>query len=317
MELWKETTNKVYLEGESAWIVAASYAKDGVIAGSLAVSWNTTDLRWEATLPYILNECTVNVTWTFTIPGTGQIIKTDGYEIITPLLTKRELKAIWNDATDEEIVDIEQAVRYIIQAHTGQSFGKREKSVVIPGAGESALALPEHILSMTGVKTLNAVLNPLAFIVVAEGWYLKKRQHDVLSQIDDPSLYWDNVNTQDYDFPLEAPHGMGLTPNRYSHGQIIYPPRRSNGRMWRDDYPFTITGIWGYDSVPQPVKEAAALLVNDYACSEQAYRDRYLDSISAADWRLQFNAQAFINTGNVRADQLLNNYVMKRGWAVI
>ncbi len=84
----------------------------------------------------------------------------------------------------------------------------------------------------------------------------------------------------------------------------------------KNDYPFEITGDWGYKSVPAPVKEAARLLVNDYACSEQLYRDRYLESIKAADWRLQFSSRAWEYTGNVRADQLLSEYVIL-DWAVI
>ena len=65
------------------------------------------------------------------------------------------------------------------------------------------------------------------------------------------------------------------------------------------------------------VKEAAKLLVNDYACAEQTYRDRYLTSMTAADWRIQFHSGAFLKTGNVRADQLLRDFVLKGGWAVI
>lgn len=317
MELWKETTNKVYLEGDSGWTPTATYAKDGVSAGSLSPVWNTDDLRFEATLPYILDECTVTVTWTFTVPGAGQIIKTDSYEIITPLVTKREIKSIWEEATDEEVVEVEAAVRYIIQAHTGQKFGKRNKSMVVPGDGEKALAMPERLMSISGIKTLSAVLNPSAVIIIADGWYVKKKYYDVVSEIENTSLYWDGAGVYDFDFPEEAPHGLGHTPDRFGHGEIISAPGSFSGATWKDDYPFTITGVWGYDSVPSAVKEAAKLLINDYACSEQSYRDRYLDSIKSADWRLQFNDKAFLHTGNVRADQLLNDYVMKRGWAVI
>lgn len=318
MELWKETINKVYLEGDSGWTPTATYAKDGVAAGSLSPTWNTTDLRFEATLPYILDECTVTVTWTFSVPGTGSIVKTDSYEIITPLLTKREIRKVWEDSTDDEVFEIEAAVRHIIQAHTGQVFGKRNKSVIVPGAGESALALPERLISISGIKTLSAVLNPSALAIIADGWYLKKRFYDALSDIPNDSVYWNGEGYYDYpDFPEEAPHGLGHTPDRFGHGPIIAAPGGRGGANWKDDYPFTITGLWGYSAVPNPVKEAAKLLINDYACSEQMYRDRYLDSIKSADWRLQYNDKAFLHTGNVRADQLLSDFVMKRGWALI
>jgi len=317
MELWKETSNKVYLEGDSSWSVSATYAKDGVTVGAIATSYNNTDLRWEATIPYILDECTIQVIWTFTVPVAGQIVKTDTYEVITPILTERQLKAIWPEATDDEIVEVESVVRYIIQANTGQTFGKRTKAVVVPGTGETALALPERILDITGLQTLTAVLNPSAAIIVADGWYLKKRWSDPVSTIENDDIYWQGEGVYDFSFPTSAPHGMGLTPDRYGHGQVISAPGSYAATRWKDDYPFTITGTWGYNTIPSAVQEAAKLLANDYACSEQSYRDRYLDSIKSADWRLQFNDKAFLKTGNVRADQLLDQYVMKKGWAVI
>jgi hypothetical protein len=319
MDLWKEeTANKVYLEGESTWTVTATYTKNGVNAGSIDVAWNTTDLRWEATLPYLLDECTVNVVWSFQIPGGQYITKTDSYEIITPLLSRREIKRIVTDATNDDVTRIEAAVRYIIQSHTGQAFGKRTKSRVVVGAGEDAIALPERLLSLTGISTLTATLNPKSIVLIADGWYMKKRWSDAVTTLENDSLYWYGQGYSEPEvFPSEAPHGLGHSPNRFGHGKIISAPGRNSGTVWKDDYPFTITGTWGYDNIPTPVVEAAKLLVNDYACGDHVYRDRYLDSVNASDWQIQFNALAYLQTGNVRADQLLNDFVMKRGWAVI
>jgi hypothetical protein len=39
--------------------------------------------------------------------------------------------------------------------------------------------------------------------------------------------------------------------------------------------------------------------------------------MTAADWRIQFYSGAYLRTGNVRADQLLADYVVTRGWGVI
>jgi hypothetical protein len=241
------------------------------------------------------------------------------FEVVTPYLTIAQARKILGpEATVEEVMEVEQAVRYIINAHCGQSFGKKTKTNVVVGAGESALALPERLIRITGIKTLSAVLNPSALIVIADGWYLKKKYYDPVSSIENTSIYWDGEGVyDDDDFALEAPHGLGHTPDRFGHGQIISAPGSFSGAKWKDDYPFSITGDWGYEAIPMAVVEAAKLLMNDYACAEQMYRDRYLDSIKSADWRLQYNDKAFLHTGNVRADQLLNDYVMKRGWAVI
>lgn len=265
-------------------------------------------------------EGVISVSFTMdAIQYTGDTAKKIPFDVVTPYLTLTQARAILEDdtLTDDEVMDVEQSVRYIINAHCGQSFGKRTKSNVVVGAGETALALPERLMELTGVSTLSAVLNPSAMIVIADGWYMKKKYYDVVSEIENTSIYWDGQGVYDNgDYPIPE-SGLGHTPERFGHGPIIAAPGQFSGTKWKDDYPFTIAGTWGYPAVPLAVVEAAKLLLNDYACSEQSYRDRYLESIKSADWRLQFNKQAYLHTGNVRADQLLNDFVMKRGWAMI
>ncbi len=300
MELWKETLNKVYLEDVPNIVSAtATWTKDGVSQGGLAVTEDTVNNWWTATLPYIQNECTVGINWIFSVVGSGTFTRTDSYEVITPLLTLREIRGIWADITDDKAKELESVVRYVIQSYTGQSFGKRTKSLVVQGAGDNALELPERLSILIGISTLVAELNPSAAVIVADGWYLKKKYSEPLSTVNTTNLYFEGTDYSEY-------------------GVVISPPKTVGGRYWTDDYPFTITGVWGYPAVPQAVQEAAKLLANDYACNDTLYRDRYLESIRSADWSLRFNERAYLHTGNVRADQLLDKYIMRHfGWAVI
>lgn len=238
--------------------------------------------------------------------------KTFYYDVITPYLEVREVKKVWAEATTEEAKEIEAAVRHIINAHCGQSFGYREDHTkVIEGHGERALRLPERLVELTGLSTVTSVLNPLSAIIVSDGWYLKKGWSEEVTAIETDSTYWGASDVTNDVLPGEPGY------EKPGHGHVIYAPRSGpNPTVWKDDYPFTITGNWGYTAVPDPVKSAAKLLVNDYACMEALYRDRYLEAITAADWRLQFSSRAWDHTGNVRADQLLSDYVIM-DWAVI
>jgi hypothetical protein len=325
MEIYVETPREVTIPLPLGFTsVTYTVTKSGTTsAPANPASQTTTSVNVK--IPYAQTiaegEGIINVSFTMdSIQYTGATAKQVPFNVVTPYLTMTQARAILEDdmLTDDEVMEVEQAVRYIINAHCGQSFGKRTKDVIVVGAGETALSLPERLMEITGLKILSAVLNPSATWIVADGWYLKKRYYDATSSIENTSVYWDSQGVYDEgSFPGEAPHGLGLTPDRFGHGQIISAPGSFSGTKWKDDYPFTISGTWGYPVVPPAVVEAAKLLLNDYACSEQMYRDRYLDSIKSADWRLQYNDKAFLQTGNVRADQLLENYVMKRGWAVI
>lgn len=213
--------------------------------------------------------------------------------VVTPVLELHEVKAILgDDATDDEVRSVEAAVRHVINAHTGQTFGYSEKTIVVPGTGDRSLRLPERLISFTVLETPEATYNTAGFSIASDGWYLRLYQSSLLT-----------IKQMPPEFSLDR-------------GPVIQTPYTSYWSNFSRSRTFSITGKWGYESVPAQVKEAARLLVNDYACSEALYRDRYLESIKAADWRLQFSSQAWDYTGNVRADQLLADYVLLN-WAVV
>lgn len=216
--------------------------------------------------------------------------------VATPYLDLFEVKEIIDSDSDEDAREIEAAVRHVINAHTGQHFGFSTKTLTVPGAGETALRLPERLLELTGLSTLTATLDINSAIVVSDGWYLKKRWADETGTLETDVEYF----------------GEDTRP-----GGVIYIPQlRGDGSKWADDYPFEITGKWGYAAVPAPVREAAKLLANDYACMDSIYRDRYLKNIRAADWRMEFSSRSWEYTGNVRADLLLSDYVLF-DWGII
>lgn len=314
------TSQFVYLDlygGTADALPTATVTNDLGVSRSLVVIQDTlvgtmTD-RYRVTLNMAdtQREAELQVDWSL-IVDTVPVTKTDYFEVITPYLTYGEVKEIWPNATDAEIAEVETAVRFIINAHTGQSFGfASNKTIVVEGHGNNALRLPSRLITLTGWQTLTATLDPTATIIVSDGWYLKKAWANELSTITNTSTYWTGWEPTDNTAPGEPGY------EKPSHGPVISVPGVSGlSTPWRDDYPFSLTGDWGYKTVPNAVKVAARLLVNDYACAEIAYRDRYLESIKAADWRMQFSSRAWEYTGNVRADQLLSEFVLL-DWAVI
>lgn len=291
MELYRGTAPKIkfYLPSNQATVQKVEYTYNGLDKGIL-IHGLPVGGAVEVQLPYLQNEGKVIVDWTFLLDNENYTERTH-YDVVTPLLTSREVRAIHPQATDDEVTKIEQAVRYIIQALTGQVFGKFVGTLEVRGQDDRALLLPARL---TALKSVNGVSNVEPYFSVDDdGWTLRHYPWGVP--------------------PIKADYyGLHQHP-----GGVIHNPNGVNlGVFWKNSV-YEIEGTWGYLEVPQAVKEAAKLLVNDYACGEQAYRDRYLTSMTAADWRIQYHSGAFRETGNVRADQLLNEFVLKRGWAVI
>lgn len=356
MELLRGTAPKVEFDLPTADAagVSATYSMDGASPQNTIVS--VANGVASAQLPYLPEEGTMKVVWTFTIPGVGSgtFNETEIYDIVTPYLPIKEIVAM--GVSTEDAKKVESAVRHVINAHTGQSFGhEKNKTYTIEGHGDTAVRLPKRLIEIKGLATLTEVLDHKATIITSDGWYLKKSWANSRPRVDaSDSTYWgdisgngvfNNTTYKDHDdsynpgYETVALPGGGsasvlndptitpvtsrpaaVTTSRtgevFTGGVTVAPTASGGATKWKSDYPFEITGDWGYERVPEPVREAARLLVNDYACSEQLYRDRYLESIKAADWRLQFSTRAWDHTGNARADHLLAEFVLMDWWVI-
>lgn len=298
-EIYKNTSQFVYLDiygGTADETPTAQLITTNDETRSLTVTPDTppegVDARYHVVLNMAdtQNEGQLKVVWDFAMEG-STVSKTDYFEVVTPILTFGEIKQIHPNATDDEVKQIEAAVRHIIQALTGQSFGQFVGVKEVRGTNTKSLQLPSRLQSITDVNgDINAVNH---FTIEGAGYYLRYYPWGVP--------------------PVKADY-YGL----HQHvGGVIHNPNAVNLGEFFKSMSYKINGVWGWEAVPAPVKEAAKLLVNDYACGDAQYRDRYLTSMTAADWRIQFNSGAFVKTGNVRADQLLNEFVLQRGWTVV
>lgn len=81
--------------------------------------------------------------------------------------------------------------------------------------------------------------------------------------------------------------------------------RNIPGNSW-----FNVTGSWGYESVPRPVKEASLELIRFFISDDIEFRRKFfLNMNTSADSSYTFNFSAYRDsTGNPIADSLLSPY---------
>lgn len=196
------------------------------------------------------------------------------FEIAQRLIGFNELNTALGEFGIEEydtFSEIERNVRHIIQSHCNQNFNWWTGEQSVRGAG-AVLQLPDRLAKLEGVAThSSAFSNPLQ--TFPEQGYV----------IDGDGYILFNSYKQD-------------TLNMFRH-----KPRTTT---------YVVKGDWGYQSVPTAIRQAAIELCKGFLCEDIEYRRRYLDNIRTGDVRIQFNAQAYINsTGNPIADTLLAPYV--------
>jgi hypothetical protein len=202
------------------------------------------------------------------------------HEVVTPLVAV--------DPEDPEAVQAERVVRKIIEAVCGQSFGFHYHSHVVYGQGGNSINLPERLIRLDGVSSLQAPYEAIPFgavNIIADGWMLTT-----------------NAGRQFYSIKQMPPEESYVSAN----GAIIAP---GSVRAWRNNHTYLITGSWGYSGVPTEVSDAARMLIDDYNCDEDAYRNKYMANMRSADWRIEFNALTWQGTGNAKVDALLSPYI--------
>lgn len=294
MEILKNHEPTIYFEVPFSLTTASfTVSKNGAQLGGSSPASVSNGVA-AVSIPYAVTASDGDVTVTLTFLHQSQSYQQQKkLEVVTPYLSRRDIRYIvGEEATNEEVEMIESSVRLIINAHCGQNFGKYIGSHSVTGSGEGVLRLPQRLISLTDINDNDYWANVVN--LRGGGWFLQVKTVGV------PTVRAD-LDGWHYD----PSRGVISTP--WSGGY--------NSFLFNQEY--VINGVWGWEDVPAAVREAAKLLVNDYACGDNNYRDRFLTSMTAADWRIQFHEGAFSHTGNVRANQLLSEYVLRRGWLVL
>lgn len=285
MEIYRDTDGVATLQHPTTGPLTADiYRGDSVVSPNQPVTTtgdiHTTPIAW----PLNTHDATLKIVWK---NASASFSRVTYVEIVTPIVPLYVLDDIFDLTTpDEDKYDAERLVRRIIEVYTGQNFGFFTGTKVVQGNDTTELAMPTPLITFAAMNDYSFEYEPTSFVIRGEGWFLAQR----------PGGYYTIK-----DSPPDAILDM------FNDGVIIAPTAiKKPDFCFRSDY--KITGDWGYSFVPTGVQEAAKILINDYACQDAAYRDKYLHSMKSADWRFEFNQGAFDGTGNVKADQLLEPY---------
>lgn len=294
MSVYRDTNASVTFEHPFAGPLVASVYRGGI---KILESDPISPTAGRFTLPLTYRETQfdgqLQIEWAGTESDDTLFLRTSSVDVITPLVPISRLQTLFTNTnwTPDELKELENAVRVFIESYTGQSFGYEVGTYSIVGSGEKKIALPKRLIKFVTI----AGGPPGYFSVSNSGWYLYMGNENYLTiKQMPPEEFVDNTTVVS---------GVIHVPDSY-------------WRQFRSGATYTITGEWGYYTVPEDVQEAAMLLANDYACGDNLYRERYLKSMKAGDWTMIFDSAAYRGTGNVRADQLLESY-RRQGMVII
>lgn len=268
-------------------VTAKAFANGSETGTSISVSSPSTG-KYTAILPMsmVAGEGEVRVEWSFTLQ-TNVMIVSEEYTVVTPYASWTTFQG---KASYADFLDCERIARKIIDAYTGQFFGKISAIYMIEGTDTNGLRMPRRLMSLTEVRWQDQYTNPQ--VITAPS----------------PSDGWN-----EYDWDISADGWILRTPRSRRKLDMVYPTKFS----FKRNVSYNVNGLWGYKSVPTNIEEAAKIIIANLLCKDQKYRDKYLEEVKASDWDITFMKEAFQGTGSVTADQLLNDYRMYPGVGVV
>lgn len=281
MEVYRDSALTMALDLAGATNISAVVKRDGIQV------FQTTGDPFNLPLSVTAQEGQVVVDWTFDYAGEVGIHRTESFDVVTPYASIEELKGV--NATlsalpDSELTFLEQTIRNVINAFTGQSFGNRYKTITMSVEDGMPFILPERTWQIDSITTS---FDPTTNIF-GTSYVLGPDGYSIAPYRDSFYHVWDFENII-VTGPIEAPS--------------IFPYNR--------DYTITVTGWFGWESVPSDINWAAKKLAVTYTDNDNAYREKMVKAVTAQTWQLEYQDNSE-STGNVDVDRILSSYFIPR-----
>jgi len=234
----------------------------------------------------------LQVVWSYTIDGVPST-ETSYYSVETVYASVDEIidflgygstPSELNYHDIKEIQSAEKLARTIIDGYTGQKFTTYYGSQEIMGIGADAIELTERILRIDQFfendqlmidNTQNPVYNIFGYSLTIT-----------------PTKFGVRLYNPDWDISYEG----GYDPTVLYYGRF------------RDQSRYKFVGQMGYQYVPEDIKMAAILLVNDILSNDYNWRIKYLSKVDLSEISFEMHKGAFNGTGNLNVDNILDQY---------
>lgn len=180
----------------------------------------------------------------------------------------------------------EERARAVINAYCGQTFDSFiGKKLIVNGNNHTVLHLPFPISKLDRV-----VLN--------------EDEPDEAVIFDSPSGI-KNLEKVRQPFNFNSTFYI-----RFKKGATGIAERILDTSTFKDYSSYSIIGDWGWLYVPEPVTQAANLLISDMMNDDGEYRKHGIVSVDMDNIRFSMKPSFYESTGNIEADVLLTDYTL-------
>jgi hypothetical protein len=207
------------------------------------------------------------------------------------------------ECDEEEYINLERTARQIIDTLVG-GFYYTKGEVETHGLGADYLPLPKRANKINAVYENNAKvydrINPVL------GQYTYVLTPDKTAMTISMTGNYNRQQSKNVSIPVGASDSFMLYGDDYD--QILALTEIKGPSLFPKDWDYTVYGEWGWPVVPQDIKDATKMLVDDLKCGKLSYIQKYVTEYQTDQFRVKYSDLSLRGTGNLLVDKILQNY---------
>ena len=250
-------------------------------------------------------------------PILGDLVYVDTMTIMRPYVDASLLAETEEDI--EEAKKYEAIARAIINSITG-GFLYERKTIETVGLNNDYLALPFRLNKVLSVRENDVLVfdaeNTDPEWVNTREYYVTPDKGSISVVVPGTTGY-NRIQSNPPQRPRAASDSFTLyntndSPN-FSDGMTystkVFADGAGGSPMFPGGWDYVVEVEAGWPVIPQDIKQATTLIVNDLRCNNIPYINSYIEEYKSDQFTLKFERGVFKDTGNRIADKILSAYV--------
>jgi hypothetical protein len=232
-----------------------------------------------------------------------QTVVIDNLYIYRPYINPLSLADL--DCDDQEYIDLERTARQIIDTIVG-GFYYTSGELETVGLGADYLPLPKRSNRINQVYENNVkVYDRLDPIEGQHTYILSPDKTAMTIQVDGTQSY-NRFQSKQVHLPIAASDSFMFYGDDYDAVAQLTEIKGSS--FFPKDWDYTVYGEWGWPVVPQDIRDATRMLINDLKCGKLSYIQKYVTEYQTDQFKVKYSDLSLRGTGNLLVDKILENY---------
>jgi hypothetical protein len=203
----------------------------------------------------------------------------------------------------EEYLNLERTARQIIDTMVGGFYYTRGE-IETTGLGADYLPLSKRTNKINAVYENNVKVYDRVTPITGQYSYMLSPDKTAMTIGVDGS--YNRQQSKTVSIPVGASDSFMLYGDDYD--QILALTEIKGPSIFPKDWDYTVYGDFGWPVVPQDIKDAARMLMDDMKCGRLSYIQKYVTEYQTDQFRVKYSDLSLRGTGNLLVDRILQNY---------